>query len=158
VLTSAVIFLAGLFWTPEPAPLQADQPQSEHQKARRRQARNGVLRLLCLGLGALLLLVNAIRGLGSIDDVQGFAVLLALYSSLILLVQRAEKNRRLATLVFMAFSAWMVSRYAAYRDLNTESDWAILGSLLINYLFWLTIGRRFPVGSSRDIQVWGMDE
>jgi hypothetical protein len=41
--------------------------------------------------------------------------------------------------------------------LDAELSWAIFASLLLNYLFWLVIGRRHPPGSSMDIHVWGMD-
>lgn len=158
VLNGAVILLIGLLWTPDPAPDKPDQSEEERKKARQKQARLGILRIICLLVGVLLLVGNLVAGPGRIEDGQQFLLLLILYSGLILMVQRAEKNRRLITLFFMALAAWSVFCYSVSRESSAESNWAIYGSLLINYLFWQIIGRRYPVGSSRDIQVWGMDE
>jgi hypothetical protein len=113
-------------------------------------------------LGALILAGNIINILLNLGDYRiahagNFALLTVIYGLMLLLVQRVEKNRRLFTLFVVGVVGLVARRYALFRDLEAELSWAIFASLLLNYLFWLVIGRRHPPGSSMDIHVWGMD-
>jgi hypothetical protein len=156
-------FLFGLFWkiTPVEPPADdvedLDKAERTYLKAKRRQAISGLLRILCLVVGGLFLLLNLVAWPGSVEDWNGFALVFAVYSILMLAVQRAEINRRLATLLILAFAAFIVNSYALGSELRVENTWAIYAALLANYVFWLLIGRRYPPGTSEDIQVWGMD-
>jgi hypothetical protein len=166
----AFLALFGLLWnTPPIEPPVFDefdedpaQAELDYHKALRRRARIAVLRLAMLSLGVLILvgnLFNILINLGDygISDAGDFLLLTVMYGLGLLLVQRVEPNRRLITLVIIGFVGLIVRRYALFRDLNAELTWAVFASLLLNYLFWVTIGRRYPPRSSTDIRVWGMD-
>ncbi len=112
----------------------------------------------------------------------GWLLLTAIFSLLLLLVQRSERKRRLVTFVIMAFVALVVWRYAIYRMSNdcdlpfrlicsynwvrqrmtaiaiTTVNWSIASALVFNLLFWVLIGRSNPPGSSDAIKVYGMDD
>ena len=156
----AFLLLLGFYLPVPPEPASEDEAIEEIQrrKALRRRALFAVGRLFSLVTGVFLLFINIPFGIGSIEDGSAFVLFLGLYGGLILRVQRAEQNRRLATLFFMGFCGLIVRRYAIFREYGSASDWATYAALLLNYLFAMTIGKRFPVGSSQDIHVWGMDE
>lgn len=159
VPVSAFLLLFGLY-LPLPPELSEDEEMDEQARAKalRRRAMFAIARLASQGFGIFLLLLHLILGPGSIQDSGAFVLLVGLYGGLMLIVQRSEVNRRLATLFFMGFCGLIVWRYAKFRDYEGESSWAIYISLTLNYIFAITIGKRFPVGSSQDIHVWGMDE
>lgn len=159
------LFLIGLFWVQRPPQAPAEDPEDpeqaalDYRKARATYARVAVLRLALLGLGLGLVLVRVVLGLGRVGDWDGLWLLLGSFAALLLVVQRAEANRRLATLFILSFIGLLLRNYATYRGWNAELNWAVLAALLLNYLFWLLVGRRFPVGSSAEnIKVWGMDD
>ncbi len=118
----------------------------------------------------------------------GWFVLTAIFSILLLIVQRSERKRRLVTALIMVFVALVVWRYALYR-LSNECDavspvicnlawaraqlvsveeqrgiavrtvnWSIVAALVFNLFFWVLIGRSNPPGSSDSIKVLGMDD
>lgn len=153
---ASFIFLIGLFWNIKP--LQTSESDEDQTKARQKQARLGLLRAMLLLGGFLLMAVSFIGDLAGITAWDSLGLLAGTYGFILLLVQRSEVNRRLATLLVLA-PLWLIliPRYAAYRDWESESNWGVMAALGLNYLFWLTIGRRFPVGSSQEIVVWGMD-
>lgn len=162
------LFLFGLFWQIKPVPPPPENPETEedaernhkaYRKAKRRQAMMGIFRLMSLLVGGFGLLSNLILWPGRIDDTQGFLLLLACYGGIILATQRAEVNRRLATLVILSlFVGFLVNSYAYGRGLVAENTWALYAALLLNYAFWLIVGRRYPPRTSEDIHVWGMDD
>jgi hypothetical protein len=90
-----------------------------------------------------------------------YVVLLTLFiSSMMLIVQRSErKYRRIVFLLFLFTAGILLRNFVVYREIESEG-WLSLGlSLLINFFFWLFIGRYNPVGSSdSNIQVLGMDD
>jgi hypothetical protein len=117
-------------------------------------------------------------------NVGGWLLLSALFSALLLLVQRAERNRRLATLFFVALGLWLVAQFGVFRistacqaspalycevDLplirepakaaayNTANA-AFFTALVLNFLFFLFIGRYNPPKSSDDIKVLGLND
>jgi drug/metabolite transporter (DMT)-like permease len=112
----------------------------------------------------------------------GWLLLTAIFSALLLLVQRSERKRRLVSLLILAIVGLVVWNYAIYRmsgdcDLlfkivcearwmkqktasiayNT-ANWAVIASLLFNLFFWVIFGRSNPPGSSDSIQVFGMND
>jgi len=86
-----------------------------------------------------------------------FLGLTAVFAVLLLIVQRAERKRRLVTLVVMLAGAELVRRYLVYRGWDTEGLLAVFAALVLNLLFWLLIGRSNPPKSSDEIQVLGND-
>ena len=169
----AFLTLLGLLWNTPPIDPpdydeleelgeDLDEAEAAYHKATRRRARIAVVRLVMIAFGSLLLVGNLINTLFNLDDYGiansgDFFTLLAIYALGLLLVQRVEANRRLFTLFVYGFVGFIVRRFALFRDLDGELLWAIYAALLLNYLFWVVIGRRFPPGSSTDIRVWGMD-
>lgn len=116
-------------------------------------------------------------------NVGGWLALSGIFTALLLLVQRAERSRRLIALVVMAGAGWLVGAYGVYRmsreceslvvlvcqtaalqqraqviATNTVS-WAVVTAILFNILFWAFIGRYNPPHSSEtDIKVLGLDD
>lgn len=89
----------------------------------------------------------------------GIALLLTLFISvMIFIVQRVESKRRLIIAVGMLVGGELIRRYVWYRDLHSEAWVALIAALVLNFLFWVLIGRYNPVGSSDRIQVMGMDD
>jgi hypothetical protein len=160
------LLLWGLFWTPrqavEPDYEQSDDPGKDelaYRRALRRQAIAGFLRLAMVLLGALLTVLALVASLAAPENWNIFWQLLVGYTLLLLMVYRAEVNRRLATMLILS-PLWLIllPRYADFRGAGAESDLAVLLALGFNYLLWLTLGRWFPVGSSDEIIVWGMEK
>jgi hypothetical protein len=115
-------------------------------------------------------------------DTGGWLLLSSIFSGLLLVVQRSERNRRLVSLIIMVGVATIVSGYGIYRishncDLffrqmcaletfkgralaiayNTN-NLSLFTALVLNLLFWVLIGRYNPTGSSDAIKVLGMDD
>ena len=116
-------------------------------------------------------------------NVGGWLALSAIFAVLLLLVQRAERSRRLIVLVVMGGAAWLVGAYGVYR-ISRECDallailcqaegfrqraqaaaantvtLAVVSAILFNILFWAFIGRYNPPHSSEnDIKVLGLDD
>lgn len=88
-----------------------------------------------------------------VNDTGALLILLGVYFSLILVVQRAEQKRRVLVLWTMGFVGFVLWRYADYRGTTTEHHLGLMGGVLANGLVWLLIGRRFPPGSSDAIEV-----
>lgn len=116
-------------------------------------------------------------------NVGGWLALSAIFALLLLLVQRAERSRRIIALVVMAGAAWLVGSYGVFR-ISRECDalfeimcqaegfrqraqvmasntvtLAVVTAILFNILFWAFIGRYNPPHSSEtDIKVLGLDD
>ncbi|NDJ62989.1 MAG: hypothetical protein GYB67_17850 [Chloroflexi bacterium] len=91
-------------------------------------------------------------------DLSTTVLLTVIIGSMFLFIQRAEPKRRLLVAVITLLVGVLVRNYTFYRDVHTEA-WVALGAaLLLNFLFWLLIGRYNPVSSSDEIQVIGMDD
>lgn len=86
------------------------------------------------------------------------ALLAAAMSLLLFFVQRSERKKRLVVALGVLITAELIRRYVWYRDVHVEG-WMALGiAVVLNFLFWLLIGRYNPVGSSDQIQVMGLDD
>jgi ATP adenylyltransferase/5',5'''-P-1,P-4-tetraphosphate phosphorylase II len=90
-----------------------------------------------------------------------YVVLLTMFITLMLLiVQRSErKYRRVVFLLFLFTGGILLRNFVVYREIESEGWLALVLSLVLNFFFWLFIGRYNPVGSSdNNIQVLGMDD
>lgn len=110
-------------------------------------------------------------------------LLTVLFGGLLLIVQRAERSRRLLTLVLLLGVFYLVASYGLYRLSNdcpvTEFRQlcdvpemraraqviasntvirAVISALIINGLFWVLIGRYNPPKSSDEIKVLGLND
>lgn len=90
----------------------------------------------------------------------GAFLLLSVFLSLILLlVQRTEAKRRRLAIILIVVVVFLTIYWANYRELSLEIAFALIASLVLNFLYWLVIGRYNPVGDSdKMIQVLGMDD
>lgn len=115
-------------------------------------------------------------------NVGGWLLLTGLFGCLLLVVQRAERKRRLITAIIMTLAGILVWRYGLYRIggecnvtwkvlcsspiIRQQADaiaratvnWALVGALVINLVYWALLGRYNPPGSSDAIKVYGMDD
>ncbi len=90
-----------------------------------------------------------------------YLILLTVFiSAMMLMVQRSErKYRRWVFLLFLFTAGILLRNFVIYREIEREGYTALVLSLILNFLFWLLIGRYNPVGSSdSNIQVLGMDD
>jgi uncharacterized membrane protein YwaF len=112
----------------------------------------------------------------------GWLLLTALFGLLLFLIQRSERKRRIATAILVLGMSVVIWRYAMYRmggacdgvtwqtlcssPIVTQheqsiaiitTNWAIVGAIVGNFLFWALIGRYNLVGSSDSIKVYGLD-
>ncbi len=91
-------------------------------------------------------------------DWGSFLILTIWFSIILFLIQRAEIKRRRVVIYTMAFVGFLTWYWANFRGLNGPFFGGLLLALVLNYLFWLLIGRYNPVGKSDNIQVMGMDD
>lgn len=154
---AAFIFLFGAF-LPLPDPKEDLEDEKQRRKISRQRARNALLRIIFMIMGGVGLSVGLFTRLGDLQDSQAMVAIAILYTFLIFFVQRAERNRRIATLIFMAFCGFVIGRYTVYRGYTNEENWAVYLALAVNYIFWLLVGQHYPPADSSQIEVWGMDE
>jgi uncharacterized membrane protein YhaH (DUF805 family) len=89
----------------------------------------------------------------------GLVVLLtAAISTIFIIIQRTEARRRRAVTWFMLLFFPVIIWYTSRRDGWGELIAALVIALVLNFLFWVLIGRYNPVGSSDDIRVLGLDD
>lgn len=91
-------------------------------------------------------------------DWGSFVFLAIVFSGMFFLIQRTEAKRRRLVIYLMAFVAFLTVYWANFRGLNGPLIAGIITAIILNYLFWLMIGRYNPVGDSDNIQVIGMDD
>lgn len=135
--------------------LLEDQPLTQEQT--RNYLRRVLMRVLLVIIGMLGILVGLLSDIGSIQDSSAFWSFLALYGGMLLVVQRAEKTRRLVVLWIMGFVGFLIWRAAEYRGSESEHEWGLLVAAAANALFWYIIGQRFPPASSDVIEVIGLE-
>ena len=83
-------------------------------------------------------------------QVSEFVLLLVGFTLLFFAFQRAESKRRLLVAVIMLVPGLLLQRYANYRGLHTEALVAFIVAIVLNFFFWVLIGRYNPPGSSED--------
>jgi hypothetical protein len=91
-------------------------------------------------------------------DVGVLLFLTVLFGFMFMLVQRAEAKRRLFVMLILLVVGELVRRYVYFRGVHTEAWIALVVALVVNFLFWLLIGRYNPVHSSEEIRVIGLDD
>ncbi len=89
----------------------------------------------------------------------GIVILLILsLGTVIFVLQRTEAKRRRIVMAVMFLVllvlGWLVNVRAAWG----EAVVGLIVALVLNFLFYILIGRYNPVGSSDDIHVLGMDD
>ncbi len=86
-------------------------------------------------------------------------LLTASFGAMLLVIQRSEAKRRLIVTLVMLVPAELIRRFAIIRGFNSEAVTALIIALVVNFLFWLLIGRYNPVRKSdEEIRVIGMDD
>ncbi|HEX2906404.1 MAG TPA: hypothetical protein VHO69_06050 [Phototrophicaceae bacterium] len=89
----------------------------------------------------------------------GTLVLLTLtLGLLLLLVQRAEAKRRRVVFILLLPVVGIIIHYANAQQHLWEALIGFILALVLNFFFWLLIGRYNPVGSSDSIKVLGLDD
>lgn len=91
-------------------------------------------------------------------DFSAIVTFTLLFGGLLFLLQRTEAKKRLIVLLVLAVPGILLRNLIVYRDINTEGLIAFILAVVINFAFYLFIGRYNPVGSSDRIQVIGMDD
>jgi hypothetical protein len=91
-------------------------------------------------------------------DLHYLLILTFLIGFLLLLIQRAEPKSRRLVIALTIIPGIFIRNFIRYRDIETEGWVALLLALLLNFLFWVLIGRYNPVPSSDDIRVLGLDD
>jgi Ca2+/Na+ antiporter len=87
-----------------------------------------------------------------------FIILTGWFGMMFLFIQRTEIRRRLTVTLLMIFAVILTFMWAAGQNLTGVLVVALITALLLNFLFWLLIGRYNPVGSSENIRVIRMDD
>ncbi len=87
-----------------------------------------------------------------------FILLTVFIGAMLLVVQRSEPKRRTFVAIIMLLIGELIRRYIWYRDVHIEGWIALVVAVILNFSFWLFIGRYNPVIKSDKIQVIGMDD
>ena len=85
-------------------------------------------------------------------------VLLVTLGAVLFIIQRTEAKKRRMVALLMSLIVLAVIWYVNNRHYWSEAIVAFFIALILNFLFWLFIGRYNPVGSSDNIHVLGMDD
>jgi hypothetical protein len=89
----------------------------------------------------------------------GTTKILTLVMGLMLFIlQRTEPGKRRLIALIMLVCAELIRRYVWLRAVHTEAWTALAAAIVLNFLFWVLIGRYNPVGSSDRIHVMGLDD
>ena len=91
-------------------------------------------------------------------DFQYLVIFIVLFTTLIFLIQRTEATKRRIILLVMVIPIILIRNWVVYRDRQSEALAALLIALLLNFIFWVLIGRYNPVGTSDQIRVLTMDD
>ena len=92
-------------------------------------------------------------------NVGTLVLLTASFGIMLLLIQRSEAKRRLLVVFVMLLPAELIRRFAIIRGVGSEALVGLIIALVLNFLFWLLIGRYNPVRKSdEEIRVIGMDD
>lgn len=89
----------------------------------------------------------------------GILILLVLsLGTIILVLQRTEAKRRRFVSIIMFFVVLVLIWLVNLRGAWGEAFLGLIIALILNWLFYVLIGRYNPVGTSDDIHVLGMDD
>jgi hypothetical protein len=91
-------------------------------------------------------------------NIGGLVILTGLYSVLLFLMFRVEAKHRVIVAICVLLALFMVHQYSLGHNAETEG-WVALGlGVILNFLFWLFIGRYNPARSDDEIKVIGLDD
>lgn len=91
-------------------------------------------------------------------DIGITALLTVTFGLIFLLIQRSERKKRIIVFIAFLLVGELIRRFTFYRNVHAEAWTALLLALLLNFFFWLFIGRYNPPKSSDEIQVIGLDD
>jgi uncharacterized membrane protein YhhN len=91
-------------------------------------------------------------------DIGSLILLTLSFTTIFILIQRAEAKRRRIVIFCMFLVIVLIAWYAGMTNLQRETLFGFIIGLVFSFLFWVLIGRYNPVGSSDDIHVLGMDD
>lgn len=91
-------------------------------------------------------------------NISVFLLLGIVFSGMLLLLQRAQADRRRFVGVLMVPLVLLCWHYARVNETVVSAWLALLVAILINIFFWVFIGRYNPVAKSEDIRVLRMDD
>lgn len=80
------------------------------------------------------------------------------FAFLLFLWQRTEPKKRLIVLLILLIPGELIRRLIVFREANTEGVIAFILAVILNFAFYLFIGRYNPVAKSDEIRVIKMDE
>lgn len=157
-LPAAVFFLIlGIIWNPKPerddeeTSFFADDDDEDavatarpyNQKELLKYFRKLLFRIAFLVVGGIGVLLAIINGLGSIDNLEIFLIFLGIYGGALLILQRAEREKRFTVLLIVALIWYVGWVYSISGDYEGENNWGLVLGLVANILFYVLIGRRF---------------
>lgn len=89
----------------------------------------------------------------------GIVLLLVLsFGTILLVIQRTEAKRRRVVMAIMFLVLLVLGWLINIRGVWGEAVVGLVIAAILNFLFYVLIGRYNPVGSSDDIHVLGMDD
>jgi hypothetical protein len=88
----------------------------------------------------------------------GLLVLTGLDSALLLLVFRVESKHRKIVAACVLVGLFMVYQFAIGNNVESEGWLALVIALVLNFVFWVLIGRYNPPHSDDEIKVIGLDD
>jgi hypothetical protein len=75
-----------------------------------------------------------------------------------LIIQRTERVKKRGVMFVMLLFAVPLAWFINLRDAWGGAVVALIAAVVMNWLFWVLVGRYNPVGSSDNIRVLGMDD
>lgn len=91
-------------------------------------------------------------------DAAILALLVLTLATIMFVIQRTETKRRRIVLFVMLLVGVVLVWLVNIRDVWGEAVVGFVIAAVLNFLFYILIGRYNPVGSSDDIHVLGMDD
>jgi K+-sensing histidine kinase KdpD len=91
-------------------------------------------------------------------DGAAIVLMILAFASVLAMIQRAEKKKRRTVFIFLLPVIFIIVWYANARGYLGEAAVGAIIAAILNFLFWLLIGRYNPVGSSDNIKVLGLDD
>jgi hypothetical protein len=91
-------------------------------------------------------------------NIGGLVILTGLYSVLLFFIFRVEAKHRVIVALCVLLALYIVYQYSIGHNAETEGWFALMLGLILNFLFWLFIGRYNPIRSDDEIKVIGLDD
>jgi hypothetical protein len=91
-------------------------------------------------------------------NIGGLLLLTILDSTLLLLVFRVEGKHRGIVAACVLLGLFFVFQFALGHNVESEGWLALMLALVLNFIFWVLIGRYNPPHSDDEIKVIGLDD